>query len=219
MSAKGEHRPRRTAFFHTPKAAGNTILAVTKPDYRFGHGPYEGSREAFERQVLLVRSRAKRDTWESVFKFTFVRNPWDRMVSQYFHIMSARVTNDLADAAEDSLPGHFRKWLSYEGVQSMQTQCGKAAFCHHGPQVDFIGQYEHLRRDLDTVAQMTQRPLIALVNGELPKVNWGKKRPDFSWEKYYDENSRNLVAAFHLFEIKKFGYRFADPCSRTTQIT
>lgn len=206
MSAKGTHNPRRTVFFHTPKAAGTTVLKVIEPTYRLGHGPYAASRESFE------RNKREGDTWESVFKFTFVRNPWDRMVSLFFHMSGATQWQSGVPQAE-----HFQRWLSYDGVVAMQTQSGANAFCDHGPQVDFIGQFEHLRRDLERLALKIQRPLAALQRGELPIENPGIMRPDHRWEPYYDETSRNIVAAFHRFEIKKFGYRFADPSSRAAK--
>lgn len=196
---------KRTAFFHTPKAAGNTIIAVTKPDFRFNHGPFESNYAWFKNK------RLPGEKWEDVYKFGFVRNPWDRMVSQYFHTMSSK-TRERSDLPVEE---HFRQWLAYRGVNSMQTQAGVHAMWGMGKlQVDLVGRFEHLREDLEAVAFHTQRPLIGLNNGELPVVNHGKNRPSYEWERYYDATTRDVVAAFHKWEIKLFGYQFADPSSR-----
>ena len=70
------YQPRYRCFFiHIPRTGGNSI-ASTILDGRTAHTPY------------FVYQRAYPDEFDEFFKFCFVRNPWDRLVSAYFYLKS-----------------------------------------------------------------------------------------------------------------------------------
>lgn len=70
-------------FVHIPKTAGTSIgNALTTVMPRFGYGSITPAGTDKHQHVLDLIGLQKS---EDYFKFAFVRNPWDRHVSNYFH--------------------------------------------------------------------------------------------------------------------------------------
>lgn len=90
-------------FIHIPKTAG-TSVALTL----FGHG---------SRHVPWFRyQQANPVKYRRYFKFAFVRNPWDRLVSSYFYLQKGGMSEaDVRWAAENLSPLQrlqlLRSWL------------------------------------------------------------------------------------------------------------
>lgn len=87
-------------FIHIPKTAGTSIneffhpgvkFKVAHPDYErlFGWCPKRKLHMQHATSKQLVESELiSEEQWNSYFKFTFIRNPWDRAYSDYLWIQS-----------------------------------------------------------------------------------------------------------------------------------
>ena len=167
-----------------------------------------------------------RPTWEiltdkSYFTFTFVRNPWDRLVSFYrdkikgvyslgdvrlfrklygrriFRSMTfdklARLVCKIPDSISDP---HFRSQICY--------------MIHNGKVLpDFVGRYENLEEDYNKMCRMKGLSLT------LPHIfqNVPKNKLDIKWEKtdykiYYSEELKELVGERYRKDIEYFNYTF-----------
>lgn len=135
------------------------------------------------------------------FKFAFVRNPWDRLVSCYadkviggykfnYHGMKfagmefkefAKLVCSINDNRSD---GHFK---------SQHT------FIKHN--IDFMGRFENLANDLDVVRSKLG---IGIKEEHLMK----SKRK--TYEDYYDEDLKEMVGDRYKEDISKFGYKFGE---------
>ncbi|MDC7995715.1 sulfotransferase family 2 domain-containing protein [Altibacter sp. HG106] len=136
--------------------------------------------------------------YERFFKFTFVRNTWARMYSWYANVMkdphmrqSYRIT-DLnfsfeAFLTEKIQPETFSQWYfitNRSGVVGM----------------DFIGRFERLQEDFDTVGERLQ-----LEDTQLPKLLVRNYTP---YTEAYTSTTKDLVYQQYRTEIDYFSFEF-----------
>ena len=143
------------------------------------------------------------DEFDSYFKFSFVRNPWDWVVSRYHwsRYQQRLITFEFRDFLDQLERGHnvsAARWMG--GALAPQvdriTIDGRIA-------VDFVGRFEQLRDDFQhvcNVLQLEDRPA-------LPHVF---KSDHGFYADYYDDEMKALVERVYAVDIEAFDYRFGD---------
>ena len=148
------------------------------------------------------------------FKFAFVRNPWDRVVSTYFFLKRGGLNPMDRAWAKDNLSG-FRRfddfvngWLTAENASSwvhFKPQhtwiCDDAGRC----QMDFVGRFEDIDRDFDVVAKRVG------CGRTLEKGNRSQHR---HYSEYYTPAVRDRVAEVYSADVELFGYEYLDAPGR-----
>lgn len=145
-----------------------------------------------------------------LFAFAFVRNPWDRLVSAFFYLVrGGKNAADLLDreryigtCGEDFEAFVHGPLASGEPLEQI----------HFRPQnlwisddegnlvTDFVGRFESLQADFDTVCRET---------GLWRKRLGFQKRGDHVYYRnYYDAAMRDVVAQAYQRDIELFGYDF-----------
>jgi len=179
-------------FIHINKTAGTSIgNAIGLP---IKH--HQTARE--------VIARIGRNKWDGAYKFTFVRNPWDKVVSHYEY---RRKRNKTALASNEiSFPDWVRKTYGpdkdpfyYNNPKAFQPQVEWLKDDDGKISIDFIGKFESIYEDFSQI-----RKVIG-IDAELPHLN-ASKRSDY--RHYYDDESRETVAQWFREDIELFGYRF-----------
>ena len=135
---------------------------------------------------------------DSYFKFAFVRNPWDRMVSnwkmftskKYFKRYIKSMTNIDLTSFED-----FVKFSLENDNHHWQPQ---VSYLPDKP--DYIGRFETFEKDLKYICNIIG---ISLENIE----HKNKTDRDLYW-KYYNNTTYDLVSKFYSKDIERFGYTF-----------
>jgi hypothetical protein len=187
----------RCIFIHIPKTAGSSVVRIL-----FG--------EASRHVPYFEYERANPIKFRRYFKFAFVRNPWDRLVSTYFFLRAGGMNDQDRAWAERNLSGYadfgdfVREWLNEQSIWS---------WIHFYPQyhfvlndagstmVDYLGRFERLDADFQFVA----RRLGMVAN--VPKSNKSNHR---HFATYYDDKTREIVARVYARDIDAFGYKFGD---------
>lgn len=145
----------------------------------------------------------------SMFKFSFVRNPWDRCLSAFCYINQSHVPKNPAYFAEHfdrSFESFIIEIFSKHGVginRHFEYQYPNVFF--EGKMfLDFLGRFENLAEDWEYLTTKVEVPKAFKT---LPRKNTSQH--DVYWEHYTDE-TREIVGNIYQDDIKLLGYTFGD---------
>jgi hypothetical protein len=197
---------KRFLFVHIPKTAGNSIQSILREYSEDELVALRDEQDGVERFGLRnpkykirkhstladYRVALGEDQFDDLYKFTCVRNPWDRMVSYYF-------TPTQNTGAWDRKK--FRKVIAKalpvaDYLRLDQDQEDPFA------NVDYIMHFENLADDFRIVCET-----LGLSPATLPQYNRSTRE---HYSKYYDAELRELVRMRFAAEIERFGYTFEE---------
>jgi chondroitin 4-sulfotransferase 11 len=151
------------------------------------------------------------------FSFTFVRNPWDRLVS-YFLFMKQFSKNKHIHASltlENALDPHYFENLKKQkakGRGSLQILLtNQLDYCEMGGKLrhDHIGRFENIDKDFAIICKKILAhlglPEDKYPLPELPKTNKTKRK---SYDKYFNSKSLERANIAYKKDINFFNYKF-----------
>ncbi len=157
--------------------------------------------------IIAAKEMLPAPYFDQLFKFAFVRNPWDLQVSSFHHIRRERP--EAMQGIDDF--NSFMRWKfdperphQYHIDTSLSLQSDYLVGLHGETLVDFIGRYENLSEDFAEVCRLIG------VNLQLPHKRQARDR-DSDYRRYYDDHSRELVAQHFAADIQLLGYAFDPP--------
>jgi len=137
--------------------------------------------------------------WADSFKFVFVRNPYDRVVSAWKDKIKDKTFKDFI----------CHDLVTYD-VDNNQFHVFDNIVIHHfspllNPKyfikdLDFVGRFENLQEDFNIVCDK-----IGIPRQQLPHKNKSKHK---HYTEYYDDETRQMVAEKYAKDIETFGYQF-----------
>jgi len=183
-------------FVHIIKTGGTSIERFFKK----GGGTKHQFAKKYKEQVDNKK-------WEDYFKFTFVRNPWDKMVSQYFYIQRNNNGNYHLT---------FREFiLAFESCPETDYIDGIGIPVKFNPiqspwiyddmgncMVDFVGRFENYERDFNVICDKIRIP-----HQKLPYYNTSDHK---HYSEYYDKDTQKIIEEKFANDIKHFGYEFGQ---------
>lgn len=137
------------------------------------------------------------ETFQSLYKFGFVRNPWDRLVSWYAFILQAPEHRRHGQVGR--LPS-FEAFVRKEVENPRRSQWWMLTLGDGRLGVDFVGRFERLERDMATVCER-----LRIDYQPLPRTKVSEHRP---YQEYYTPELARLVGERWRREIDEFGYGF-----------
>jgi len=147
-------------------------------------------------QAQTVKFCLPPDVYAGLFKFAFVRNPWDRLVSRYAYLL--RNTHHPRHAFAKQLKG-FDEYLAWEIKRGKMHQHTYVCDAQGEWVVNFVGYYERLQEDFGRVCENLH------VTAELPKANTSSHQ---DYRSYYTAATREMVAKNFARDLELFGYKF-----------
>jgi hypothetical protein len=193
-------------FVHIPKCAGTSIRESLGYDAG-GH-----------RTISGYRTMLSPELYRCCFKFTFVRNPWDRLVSAFFFLKNKDMKSNHRWAKEnisefETFDAFARKWVTRENVwknSHFRPQFHFICMGSRRPAVDFIGYYENLADDFSLICERLR------INTALREENRNALRGR-NYKEYYTDETQRIVAEAYAEDIEMLGYSF-DNSSLPTQM-
>ena len=156
--------------------------------------------------------------FDRFYKFSFVRNPWARLVSEYRYrnFLSHRSFKDFV-INKLPKPGWDDKYRHVMPQTEMLYDENGLLL------VDFVGKYERLQQDFRTVCEN-----LGFSDCALPHINSSDKRSRelrrktrnflyqnkesdlIRYDEFYDDETRDFVANLYRADIQNFDYTFED---------
>ncbi len=184
-----------TIFIHIPKVAGTSVLNIFMNDVQRDHLTY--------REFM----RSSSTLFNAYYKFCFVRNPYDRMVSTYEYLKAGGDRDgDLffEQLIEENYPTFDSFVLNYMDHSMLHDHvlfkpqysfiCDKKLEI----KVDIVGRFENLEEDCNKIFANIG------IKRNLPKLNTTKNRKD------YNEYIRNSDVKKKIYDLYKKDFEIFD---------
>ena len=169
-----------TSVVHFFRSNAEGILRIQKPSEKYPNC----SRHCKLKSALLDFEEAF-----DYFKFCFVRNPWDMVVSWFFfHKKKGKIDDDLI--FEDYIRNDKKFPSKYFN-----------AF-RYDKHFNFIGKFENLDRDFNFICEK-----IGVKYKKLGCVNTTNHK---HYTEYYNDTTRKIIAEKTAEYIEYFGYEFGE---------
>lgn len=154
-------------------------------------------------KVIAAYEMLPREVFDGLFKFAFVRNPWDLQVSSYHHLKRERphLVGDRDFEAFLRYKLDPARPYQYHLDTSIELQSDYLIDLHGKVLVDFIGRFETLSDDFLTICQRIGVKAPILEHKRQAKDRGG-------YQKYYTAETAELVAQHFAADIAMFYYTF-----------
>ena len=181
---------KKPLFIHIPKAGGTSIRRIVRK--------YNNELPPCLHRSVTKYSKEFRD---SCFVFSFVRNPYDRLLSAHKYL-----TGGYGNEGDVK----FGKTLSLDFKYFVKNQLNNNLnWLHFIPMIswlnddiDFIGKMENFQKDFDIICDK-----IGIPQQQLPHKN---KTNHKHYTEYYDDETKEIVAEKYARDIEHFGYKFGE---------
>lgn len=209
----------KAIFIHIPKTAGTTINNILgikhiyKPcDKDFSMDILYGNTNELELDHLTA-AQAKlfipKQKWTSYRKFAVVRNPYDRMVSQFFYAKEKKDYRFIGN-------NHFESFHDFLGrlddiFEPYMEICSHIEKSHYIPQYKFVYGNDN-KSLLDIVLRFENLQYEITANGLdniLPSPSMQEKcmrSHHGSKEIYYTRDLQNIVEKYYKYDFDVFQY-------------
>ena len=151
------------------------------------------------------------NNFDNYFIFTFVRNPYDRLVSEYLYIpkyldagRTCLTVNEGYDSRsfKNKFPTFTHYVKSHPKIPFVSGHETSQKELVDGRAFNFIGRFENIQEDFNYVCDK-----IGIERQQLQHRN---KTTHKHYTEYYDEGTRQIVAEKYAKDIEYFGYKFGE---------
>jgi hypothetical protein len=214
---------RNLLFVHIPRTGGTSIerllgLFNAENLWNIGpHSPFEATGKSPQHFTYReLEAILPQDVISRTYKFAFVRNPWDRFLSEFLwrRRMHALKWFSFSKSLYDH--GYLRSFDEFAQILKvvqesrndllygldghLDTQTSFVVDRSSNVALDFIGRFEQFERDVWNVLKAVGIPKL-----EIPHENTTNH---LKYQLHYSSSGRGLVESFYAVDIQRFGYKF-----------
>lgn len=213
-------------FFGVPKVASRSFL-----NYFVKKNGKILEVEWYEKRGVFFNLATQ---YPDYYKFSFVRNPWSRIVSCYKSKIEdavigkrARIHSFYKNLSPDMSFLEFCRWLqTAEGKDDVADRHWISQYCFLQNKdgkliVDFVGKYERLDEDWKYVCEKVGLPHQPLAQKGFISAEESNKNPEEieensvtvrsnDYRRFFNEESHQIITERYKEDIKLFGYEFEE---------
>jgi hypothetical protein len=162
------------------------------------HNKYQtgGLQHLFAQQVL---QEVGEQAFYKYYKFSMVRNPWDKAVSQFIYMKQRQDLMEFIGLDEKNSFKLYLKKIKIKTHVQWEKQYKFILNDRGELMVDYLGRFENFRQDTKYIFRCLN------IHSDMPHVN-ATKHDHYS--KYYDTESVEMVAELYAEDIRLFRYEF-----------
>jgi hypothetical protein len=134
------------------------------------------------------------DKWDKYFKFAFVRNPWDRMVSAW------KNRSHTYESFKDFVKAYPYPEEKVDLIWHTMPQLTHICDDRGEYMVNHIGRFENLQHDFELICSALDMP-----KHKLPHKN---KTTHHHYTHYYDDETIERVASNFSRDIERLNYKY-----------
>lgn len=172
-------------WFRVAKAGTRSILDVLQKNT-------ELSKHGFNIRINL-------DEYGDYYKFAFVRNPWDRVVSCYHNKVLTKNDKNFQRCFGKNFE-FFVDFINSQDLTKGDFHIKLQTKLIPVERMNFIGRLENFNEDLKFLLSV-----IGLKDQEIPHKNRSEHK---HYSTYYTERTKEIIAQKYKEDIETFGYTF-----------
>lgn len=202
----------KAIFVHIPKTAGSSIEVAFNTARQTREGAIDEATGKFypvttgkekHYDARACRKHYGRKIWRDYFKFTVVRNPWQRIHSWWWN--NREITRAVALPFDEFI--HTSLGSSSPLPKALRPQVNWIISDNGKIEMDYICHFETIDNDFREVCRLINAPLA-----ELPRVLVENRNPASRrhYTEDYDAQLIALVATAYAEDISTFDYQFGQ---------
>lgn len=216
------NRQNKLLFVHIPKTGGTSIEYYFEMDQPDNFCFYRWDRDQvdfIEKHKHLTNSdkityepqhypqnvlRDLIDNYQEYFKFTFVRNPYTKMLSEYYWLLNLK-----NQAPKNFDPRGFHEWCM-DFLSNINSSHKEPQVSFIDDSINFIGKFESMEHDFNLlIEQLISRKnqLYLYQKKALPILNTVGQKKDLLLPYVFDK-TRNLIFQTYREDFKQFNYDY-----------
>jgi len=175
-------------FLHPKKCAGSSIEIVLREKFRNSKCEPDNSQHWSIKDIITHLDKPLND----YLIFTCARNPWDRMVSLYYHMVT-----------HDNYTKNFKEFIRERGHYHFRYEQMPLKFYFDNCDINFVVKHESFDTDF--------KQLMLLLNIQdyaIPHFAHNTNRPSKDYRSYYDKDDIDFITYQFSWDIEHFNYRF-----------
>lgn len=162
---------------------------------------------------LEISSVVGKNIWTNYYKFSFVRNPYDRCVSAFFWMKKNQGRNlrnkNFKRLVQkiSSFPdfNYFIKSVEFEQIRKENFLKPMVDYIYDSQNqliVDYVGKFENVSKELEKLS------LHFNLNNDYQTIHVNESRRKKNYRDYYTNDAQRIVKLAYDSDIRCFGYKF-----------
>lgn len=185
-------------FIHIPKTAGTTISSVIRKSLRDQTCITGGKNTEWNYHTSALEFKNKVHNFNDYFKFTFVRNPYDRLYSWCSMLFQKSFKQGVTKEK-------FKHWLLKGNTSFSNNRLQERPQLYWindengNSLIDFIGKFENLQHDFNKLCD-----ILNIKISTLPTMRTSIRSKNYS--DFYDHEMIGFVKHYHKKDLEEFNY-------------